>query len=130
MTTTTTAQPRRRQSKEHSEQTRFVMRVRAFHPDVLCFAVPNGASVSAAQRLRLTHEGVMAGVPDLLLFRAGLPPLAIEMKTDTGKASKEQLLAHQALQERGVVVQLCRSAEEAYNAMTAWLNINPTTESK
>lgn len=122
--------PRRRQSKEHSEQTRFVMRVRAFHPDVLCFAVPNGASVSAAQRLRLTHEGMMAGVPDLLLFCAGLPPLAIEMKTDTGKASKEQLQAHRVLLDRGVVVQLCRSAEEAYNAMTAWLNINPTTDSK
>ena len=122
--------PRRRQSKEHSEQTRFVMRVRAFHPEVLCFAVPNGASVSAAQRLRLTHEGMMAGAPDLMLFRAGLPPLAIEMKTDTGKTSKEQLLAHQALRERGVVVQLCRSAEEAYNAMTAWLNIDTTTGSK
>lgn len=122
--------PRRRQSKEHSEQTRFVMRVRAFHHDVLCFAVPNGASVSAAQRLRLTHEGMMAGAPDLMLFCAGLPPLAIEMKTDTGKASKEQLQAHQAMQDRGVVVQLCRSAEEAYNAMTAWLNINTTTNSK
>lgn len=106
------------------------MRVRAFHPDVVCFAIPNGASVSAAQRLRLTHEGMMAGAPDLLLFCAGLPPLAIEMKTDTGKASKEQLQAHQALQDRGVVVQLCRSAEEAYNAMTAWLNINHTTDSK
>ena len=122
--------PRRRQSREHSEQTRFVMKVRAFHPDVLCFAVPNGASVSAAQRLRLTHEGMMAGAPDLLLLCAGLPPLAVEMKTDTGKASKEQLSMHQALRDRGVVVQLCRSAEEAYNAMTAWLNINHTTESK
>ena len=122
--------PRRRQSKEHSEQTRFVMRVRAFHPEVLCFAVPNGASVSAAQRLRLTHEGMMAGAPDLLLFCADLPPMAIEMKTDTGKASKEQLQTHRALQDRGVVVQICRSAEEAYNSMAAWININPTTESK
>ena len=106
------------------------MRVRAFHPDVVCFSVPNGASVSAAQRLRLTHEGMMAGAPDLLLFCADLPPLAIEMKTDTGKASKEQLQTHRALQHRGVVVQICRSAEEAYNAMTAWLNINTTTGSK
>lgn len=127
---TTAPTPRRRQSKEHSEQTRFVMKVRAFHPAVLCFAVPNGASVSAAQRLRLTHEGMMSGAPDLMLFAASLPPLAIEMKTDTGKASKEQLSMHQALRDRGVVVQLCRSAEEAYNAMTEWLNIDHTTESK
>ena len=127
---TTAPTPRRRQSKEHSEQTRLVMRVRAFHPEVLCFAVPNGASVSAAQRLRLTHEGMMSGAPDLMLFAAGLPPLAIEMKTDTGKASKEQLSMHQALRDRGVVVQLFRSAEEAYNAMTAWLNINQPTNSK
>jgi len=127
---TATPKPCRRQSKEHSEQTRFVMKVRAFHPEVLCFAVPNGASVSAAQRLRLTHEGMMSGAPDLMLFAAGLPSLAIEMKTDTGKASKEQLSMHQALRDRGVVVQLCRSAEEAYNAMTAWLNINQPTDSK
>lgn len=127
---TTAPTPRRRQSKEHSEQTRFVMKVRAFHPAVLCFAVPNGASVSAAQRLRLTHEGMMPGAPDLMLFAAGLPPLAVEMKTDTGKTSKEQLSMHQALRDRGAVVQLCRSAEEAYNAMTAWLNINHTTDSK
>lgn len=127
---TATPKPHRRQSKEHSEQTRFVMRVRAFHPDVLCFAVPNGASVTAAQRLRLTHEGMMSGVPDLMLFAAGLPPLAVEMKTDTGKASKEQLSMHQALRDHGVVVQLCRSAEEAYNAMTEWLNINHAADSK
>ena len=113
--------PRRRQSKEHSEQTRFVMRVRAFHPDVLCFAIPNGASVSAAQRLRLTHEGMMAGAPDLMLFAAGRPTLAIEMKTDTGRASKEQLALHQALVERGVVVRVCRGADEAYEALLEWL---------
>ena len=65
-----------------------------------------------------------------MLFSAGLPPLAVEMKTDTGKTSKEQLSMHQALRDRGVVVQLCRSAEEAYNAMNEWLNINHTTDSK
>ena len=73
---------------------------------------------------------MMAGAPDMLLFAASLPPLAIEMKTHTGKASKEQLSMHHALRDRGIVVQLCRSAEEAYNAMTEWLNINHTTDSK
>lgn len=118
----TYTQPRRRQSKEHSEQTRFVMRVRAFHPEVLCFAVPNGASVSAAQRLRLVHEGMMAGAPDLMLFCAGLPTLAIEMKVDTGKASAEQLAVHEALHTRGVTVRICHGADEAYKAMMEWLN--------
>lgn len=121
-------QPRRRQSKEHSEQTRFVMKVRAFHPEVLCFAVPNGASVSAAQRLRLVHEGMMAGAPDLMLFCAGLPSLAIEMKTDTGKASSEQLAIHQALNERGVMVRICHGADEAYQAMMQWLQQRETKE--
>lgn len=114
--------PRRRKSKEHTEQTRFVMRVRAFHPEVLCFAVPNGASVTAAQRLRLTHEGMLAGAPDLMLFATGCPTLAIEMKTDTGRASKEQLALHQALAERGVVVRVCHGADEAYEVLLEWLN--------
>lgn len=117
----TYAQPRRRQSKEHSEQTRFVMKVRAFRPEVLCFAVPNGASVSAAQRLRLVHEGMMAGAPDLLLFAAGLPPLAIEMKTDKGKPSAEQLAMQDALHQRGVTARICHGADEAYQAMMEWL---------
>lgn len=117
----TYALPRRRQSKEHSEQTRFVMKVRAFHPEVLCFAVPNGASVSAAQRLRLVHEGMMAGAPDLLMFAAGLSPLAIEMKTDKGKPSAEQLTMHDALHQRGVTARICHGADEAYQAMMEWL---------
>jgi len=117
----TYATPRRRQSKEHTEQTRFVMRVRAFHPEVLCFAVPNGAAVSSANRMRLVHEGMMAGAPDLMLFAAGKQPLAIEMKTDTGKASKEQLAVHQALQERGVMVRICHGSDEAYEALRQWL---------
>lgn len=117
----TYAQPRRRQSKEHSEQTRFVMKVRAFHPEVLCFAVPNGASVSAAQRLRLVHEGMMAGAPDLLMFAAGLSPLAIEMKTNKGKPSAEQLAMQDALHQRGVTARICHGADEAYQAMMKWL---------
>ena len=117
----TYAQPRRRQSKEHSEQTRFVMKVRAFHPEVLCFAVPNGASVRAAQRLRLVHEGMMAGAPDLLLFAAGLPTLAVEMKTDKGKPSAEQLMMQESLNHRGVMARICHGADEAYQAMMDWL---------
>jgi hypothetical protein len=117
--------PRRKQSKEHTEQTRFVMRVRAFHPEVLCFAVPNGASVSASQRLRLVHEGMMAGAPDLLLFAASRPPLAIEMKTDKGKPSAEQLTMQVALTDRGVQACICHGADQAYEVMMAWLQCQP-----
>lgn len=63
----------------------------------------------------------MAGAPDLMLFAAGRPTLAIEMKTDTGRASKEQLAMHQALVGRGVVVRVCRGADEAYEALLEWL---------
>ena len=67
-----------------------------------------------ARRLRAFH-------PDLMLFAAGRPTLAIEMKTDTGRASKEQLAMHQALVGRGVVVRVCRGADEAYEALLEWL---------
>ena len=126
--TTALTTPRRRQSKEHSEQTRFVMKVRAFHPEVLCAAIPNGAAVTAAQRLRLTHEGMMPGFPDLVLFAAGLAPLAIEMKTDTGKTSKEQTHCHDALRDRGVAVHVCRSCEEAYSTMLKWLETSTNNQ--
>ena len=112
---------RRRQSIEHTEQTKFVMRVRAFHPDVLCISIPNGANVTASQRIRLTHEGMMPGAPDLLMVAAGLPPLAIEMKTDSGVTSRAQNDCHTALKQRGVCVAICRSSNAAYDAMLKWL---------
>ncbi len=53
---------RKRKSIEHAEQVKLVQRVRAFHPDVLIAAIPNGGDRSASERVRLHGEGVLAGL--------------------------------------------------------------------
>ena len=51
----------RRAQVEHTEQVKLVQRVRAFYPDVIIAAIPNGGSRTAQERLRLHGEGVLAG---------------------------------------------------------------------
>jgi len=53
----------------------------------LLFAVPNGGVRNAREAVRLKRQGVMAGVPDIILPVAsgGYGGLAIEMKRRDGK---------------------------------------------
>ena len=115
--------PIRRKSKEHIEQTKFVQFVRTFYPELLCFAIPNGGDVSATQRIKLVHEGMLAGAPDLLIFGKDKPTLAIEFKRPDGKGriSDEQRNLHEQLKFIGVKVEVCKSHEEAKMVLAQWL---------
>ena len=111
---------KRRQHIEHSQQTILVMRVRTFLPNVICMAVPNGTAVTAPQRMRLLHEGMLPGAPDLLLFAPERPVLAVEMKTETGTVLEAQKRTHEALKACAVQVHVCRSADAAWDVVKKW----------
>jgi hypothetical protein len=113
----------KRKSTESVEQIKFVQHVRTFHPDVLVFSVPNGGDVSASQRIRLTQEGMLAGVPDVLLFALHLPTLAIEFKRPDGKGkvSPEQIAVGLQLEGVGAVLKIATSADQAKQYMAEWL---------
>lgn len=82
---------------ESAEQIKFVNRVRHFYPGLVIFAIPNGGGRSPMEATRLKEEGVLAGVPDLMIplpcfqgdtFTSGF---FIEMKRQSGGyISKEQ----------------------------------------
>lgn len=57
------------------------------------------------------------GVPDLMLVRPDLPPMLVEVKTDTGRLSPEQRGWHARYGRCSVV---CRSVADATVAMNAW----------
>lgn len=57
------------------------------------------------------------GVPDLMLVRPDLPPMLVEVKTDTGRLSPEQRGWHARYGKCSVV---CRSVADATVAMNAW----------
>ena len=77
---------------EHQEQVAFIewcriMALSRRHPELAyIFAVPNGANISKRERYKLTSEGLLRGVADLLLLvpRRGYNGLIIEMKREKG----------------------------------------------
>lgn len=112
---------RHRQSKEHIEQVKFVGYIKLFHPEYIIFSVPNGASVSAAQRIKLAKEGMTAGVPDLFIISPRGRWLGVEMKRDKGGVvSKAQDRLKDQLIERGVAYSTCEGYEEAREAFEAF----------
>lgn len=116
--------PIRRKSTEHIEQVKFVQFVRTFHPELMCFAIPNGADVSASQRVRLVQEGMLLGVPDVLIIGLNLPILAIEFKRPDGKGnvSDAQLAAHCQMEAVGAVVKVVKTSDEARWLLAEWLS--------
>lgn len=113
----------KRKSTESIEQIKFVQYVRTFHPELVIFSVPNGGDVSATQRIRLTQEGMLAGVPDVLILGLNLPLLAIEFKRPDGKGrvSDDQKGIHVQLEDVGAKVVVAKNVTEAKENLTKWL---------
>jgi hypothetical protein len=113
----------KRKSTESVEQIKFVQHVRTFHPEVVIFSVPNGGGVSSSQRIRLTQEGMLAGVPDVLVFGLNLPTLAIEFKRPDGKGkiSQDQIDVGIQLEGVGAIVKVATSSEQAKGYLMEWL---------
>jgi hypothetical protein len=79
---------------------------------------------------QMTALGVKRGFPDLILPVAsradsGACGLAIEMKSATGSLAPEQKGWLGALESHGWTTHVCRSAEEARNAICSYLNVSP-----
>lgn len=88
---TTTA---RKHDEEHQLQCFCVRWFQLSFPEFrgLLFAVPNGGRRDQTTGRKMKEEGVVAGVADLILFKAcgGFHGLAIEMKTEKGRQSDSQ----------------------------------------
>ena len=85
----------------------------------LLFSVPNGAVMSPVTARIMKAEGIVAGVSDLILLvpSGNYHALCIEMKTETGRQSKEQKEWQEAVEAQGYRYSLCRSFDEFYELM-------------
>lgn len=115
---------RKRKSIEHTEQVKLVQKVRAFYPDVIIAAIPNGGDRTASERVRLHSEGVLAGMPDICVMepKNGFHGLFVEMKTSTGQQSKEQKALQLQLNAKGYRAEVARSAAQAFEIIEGYLN--------
>ena len=90
---------------EHVEQREFVSWFRKTYPAIRILAVPNGSQRSRTTGARLKAEGVVAGVPDLLVPAWNL---WIEMKrADGGSVSTQQKDWHRYLESIDHTVLVC-----------------------
>jgi len=81
--------------------------------------IPNGGSRSRSEGARFKILGVVAGIPDVFI---PIPNdtyhgLYIEFKTEVGRVTPVQKEVHKVLEENGYNVVVCRSAEEAIDAV-------------
>jgi hypothetical protein len=83
----------------------------------IIYHVPNGGQRNPIEAMKFKSMGVIAGIPDLHLATAGTinkikyHSLYIEMKTDSGKESDEQIKVHAALRAAGNYVVTIRTLE-------------------
>lgn len=83
---------------------------------LLWFHPANERRCTPQQGARLKRAGVKPGVPDILVFertRGGMKGLVIELKAPGGYPTAEQGAWLDALEDRGWMVIVCRSVEEA-----------------
>lgn len=108
---------------EHNHQKIVVSTIRREHPDILIFAIPNGGKRTALQGSRLKDEGVLAGVPDLMVAHAahGYHGLFVEMKTPHGSTSKEQKTVIAQLAKEGYLCTVAKGYEQALSAIRDYL---------
>lgn len=122
---TAATKTRRRSNPEHTEQVKFVNWFRSKYPDVLIYAVPNGATLAngPTQWNYLKSEGAVPGIPDL-----HIPAwkLVIEMKRKTGgvvSPEQSQVLAY--YDSIGWSAGVCYGATEAKEFINTFVKRMP-----
>lgn len=123
------------QRSEEREQARLIkwshkVATRALIPDLAWLHhSPNGGKRDGLTGGQLKALGVKPGFPDLILPAPSKthPGLAIEMKSDKGRASPEQSawLAH--LSAHGWDTHILRSADAARLAICAYFGVDPAS---
>ena len=115
---------RKRKSIEHIDQVKVVQHIRAFYPEIIIAAIPNGGDRTASERVRLHSEGVLAGMPDLCVLepKNGFHALFVEMKTKAGVVSGKQSAVGLQLNAKGYRAVVARSAAEAIKTIEDYLN--------
>ena len=80
----------------------------------LLFSVPNGAVMSPVTARIMKAEGIVAGVSDLILLvpSGNWHALCIEMKTEVGRQSKEQVEWQKEVEAQGYRYSVCRSCKD------------------
>lgn len=98
--------------------------VRKMFPQLaLLYHIPNERKCTPQQGARLKRMGVKSGVPDLHLpvARGVYHGLYLEMKTEKGRVSANQMWWLERLRENGCCCVVCRCWEDAAHTLVTYL---------
>lgn len=110
---------------EHNLQCECVSWFRTWYSKHFISAMPNAAKRSVIMGAMMKAEGLVTGMPDLLIpeARKGYNILWIEMKNGKkGRLSEAQKLVHKQLSSLGNLVKVARSKEEFIQIVTEYFN--------
>lgn len=121
-------------SSEHLEQVKFIAWCRAYeflHPCLKCiFAIPNAGKRNVTIGKRFKREGLLSGVSDIFVPYPVIDNdgnqyhgLWIEFKYGKNKLTKAQKEFQNVMYERGYVVSVAYSCDEAINILKKYLKI-------
>jgi VRR-NUC domain len=88
-------------------------------PDAYVFAVPNGGYRRPIEAAIMKGLGVTPGTPDIVAIRDG-KVFALELKTETGRATDAQLAAIEAIRRAGGFATVCYGLNRALACLEAW----------
>lgn len=101
-------------------QAAIITYVRTVAPDVLIFHVPNGGLRSKSEAARMKWQGVVPGIPDLVLIGPGGRAYFLEVKTQEGRLSKAQSMMFWRLRGLHAHCHIVRSIDDVQAVLHAW----------
>lgn len=114
---------RKNKSPEHDIQVKLCSVLEA--QGYLYSATVGGVRLAMHTALKMKDSGYKKGIPDVLIFepRGEYIGLAIEVKTEKGRPSPEQLQWQEDLNARGWDAHICRGLDECLDALYDYFDL-------
>jgi len=116
---------RKNGSPEHDIQVAIVGLLESIEPTPLYSATVGGVRLAIHTAKKMKEAGYSKGVPDMLIYepRGMYAGLAIEVKTEKGRASDEQKEWIRNLNNRGWRAEICKGFEECADVICEYFDL-------
>lgn len=116
---------RKNGSPEHDIQVAIVGLLESIEPTPLYSATVGGVRLAIHTAKKMKEAGYSKGVPDMLVYepRGMYAGLAIEVKTEKGRASDEQKEWIRNLNNRGWRAEICKGFEECADVICEYFDL-------